>query len=198
MTIAKGQPWGEAGGLPPGAPMALSDADVARHAAAGGHAVVGLAAGGDLARTVGVRPGVASTGMLLPVDLGEVTVDGVTQLFAAHVVIRRSWWRGPVVAIMNAQYLGRFDVAPRSHPNDGVFDVVDLDQSMGIADRWKARRRLPSGTHVPHPQITVRRLKEWSCDLSAPSGVWVDGAKVTSAARSISFVVLPDRLTLAV
>ncbi len=56
---------------------------------------------------------------------------------------------------MNAQWIGSWDVAPRSHPNDGLLDRCEGDLSLD--DRWKARGRLPSGTHVPHPGIAEQR-----------------------------------------
>lgn len=196
MTIAKGQPWGEPGELPVDAPVAGSDEELA-HLAGQGHRIVGLRAG-DLARTVGVEPGRPSTRMRLPVDLGVVTVDGVEHGFAAHVVVRNSWWRGRVVAVMNAQYVGAFDVAPRSHPNDGLLDVVDVDPTMTMADRWKARRRLPSGTHVPHPSISTRRLKQWSVEFERPCRVWIDGVRQDSRIRRIEVRCVPDALTIVV
>ena len=75
----------------------------------------------------------------------------------AHVVARRSWWRGRIVAVFNCEHLGRWDVAPRGHPNDGLAEVLDVDATMTLRQRLQAWRRLPSGTHVPHPAISVSR-----------------------------------------
>ena len=55
--------------------------------------------------------------------------------------------------MLNADRIGAWDVAPRAHPNDGQLDVVEVDASMGLRDRWQASRRLATGTHVPHPAI---------------------------------------------
>ena len=49
------------------------------------------------------------------------------------------------------------DVAPRAHPNDGRFDVVEVSAAMPARARLQAWRRLATGTHVPHPDITTRR-----------------------------------------
>ena len=38
---------------------------------------------------------------------------------------------------MNAQWLGDWDLGPRSHPNDGLLDVTD--GTLPFGDRWKAR-----------------------------------------------------------
>ncbi len=101
----------------------------------------------------------------LPVDLGSVLIDGVHHWFTAHLVARRSWWRGPVVAVMNAQFRGAWNVAPKGHPNDGRLDV--LEASMATTERLKARARLRSGSHVPHPDIRERRVTAVQLDLAS-------------------------------
>lgn len=205
MTVEKGRPWGDAGPLADDGVVVASDAE-ARHAVeqarrtGGARPELGLV-GGDLWRTCGGRPGgaerVRSTDAVrLPVDLGSVLVDGVLHHFVAHLVARRSWWRGRLVAVMNAEYLGDWDVAPRSHPNDGRLDVVEADLS--VADRWKAWRRLPQGTHVPHPDITERRVRAAQVDLDVGTDVWLDGERVVRGARSLSIRVEPDALVCVV
>jgi diacylglycerol kinase family enzyme len=100
-----------------------------------------------------------------------------------------------VIAVMNAQFLGSWDVAPRSHPNDGRLDVVEVAPSLSVTDRWRARRRLPSGTHVPHPSITVRQTTTWTTTFDAPTPVWLDGERVGEAVE-ISVREEPDALVL--
>jgi diacylglycerol kinase family enzyme len=155
--------------------------------------------GGDLARTCGATGDEhrlrSQHAQRLPVDLGEVLVDGALHFFVAHLVARRSWWRGRIVAAMNAQYLGTWDVAPRSHPNDGRLDLVDADPSLG--DRFKARSRLPSGTHVPHPAIVERRVQAVQLDLDRGTKVWLDG-ECLGPARTLSIRTVPDALTVVV
>ena len=64
----------------------------------------------------------------------RVTLDDAAPTWGvAHVVVRRQWWRGEIVMAMNAQFYGRYDVAPRGHPNDGKVDVVRVDPSMRCA-----------------------------------------------------------------
>src|SRR4029450_5976164 len=100
--------------------------------------------GGDLCRTLGGRGDEARLrspeATRLPVDLGAVLLDGRLHWFVAHLIARRGWWSGRIVAAMNAEYLGPWDVAPRSHPNDGRLDTLDGDLPVG--ERLKARRRL--------------------------------------------------------
>lgn len=203
MTIEKGEPWGRPGPLPPGGVLVRSDAEAS---ALIGRArleqrdvpTLGLLAG-DLCRTVGGRGDEdrlrSAEAMTLPVDLGTVLVDGHLHHFVAHLVLRRSWWLGPVVAVMNAEWLGRWDIAPRSHPNDGRLDVFEGDPSLD--DRLKARSRLPSGTHVPHPDIRERRVAEVQFDLPRPTPVWLDGVRL-GPARTLSIRIEPDALTCVV
>lgn len=203
MTIEKGQPWGTPGPLADDGLLVTRDAD-ARAAAtearrSGGRLpMLGLLAG-DLARTVGGRGDVerlrSPEAVQLPVDLCAVLLDGRQHWFVAHLVARRSWWRGRVVAVMNAQWIGRWDVAPKSHPNDGLVDVLDGDLSLD--DRWKARSRLPTGTHVPHPGIAQRRVAALDLDLGRPTPIWLDGDRVAEA-RHVLVRVEPDALTCVV
>jgi hypothetical protein len=203
MTISKGAPWGEAGPLGEDGVVVGSDAEARRAVEAARRAgepfpELGLL-GGDLCRTVGGRGDRARLStpdaVRLPVDLGVALLDGVHHHFVAHLVVRRSWWRGRVVAVMNAQWIGAWDVAPRSHPDDGLLDVFDADLSLD--DRLKARRRLATGTHVPHPGIRQERVSALQLDLDRPTPVWLDGERV-AAARTISVRLEPDALTVVV
>jgi hypothetical protein len=203
VSVRKGEAWGAPGALPVDGVVVDSDLAARRvvtEARRSNRPIppLGLLAG-DLARTCGatgredrLRGPDAQT---LPVDLGEVLVDGALHFFVAHLVARRSWWRGPVVVAMNAQFLGDWDVAPRSHPGDGRVDLLQADLSLG--DRWKARSRLRSGTHVPHPGISERRVKAVQVDLAPGTSVWLDDERVGEA-RALSVRVVPDALTVVV
>jgi diacylglycerol kinase family enzyme len=133
--------------------------------------------------------------MQLPVDLGAVLIDGRLHWFVAHLVARRSWLRGRAVVVMNAQFIGAWDVAPKSHPDDGRLDVLDGDLPLG--QRLLARRRLRSGTHVPHPLIEQRRVSALQIDLDRPTPIYLDGEHVGDG-RSLSLRVEPDALTCVV
>jgi diacylglycerol kinase family enzyme len=95
---------------------------------------------------------------------------------------------------MNAEYLGRWDVAPRSHPNDGLLDTFEVTMSAG--ERLKARSRLATGTHVPHSGIKERRVAAMQVDVDGLD-VWLDG-QLVGPARSLSIRVEPDALTCVV
>jgi hypothetical protein len=187
MTVERGGAWGKAQPLPADGVIARSDADAASVIASArsrGLAVppIGLLAG-DLCRTVGgtgdERRLLTDEAVTLPVDIAEVEVDGHPHVFVAHVVARRSWWRGRVWIAMNAEWLGRWDVAPRAHPGDGMLDILDV--ALDFGDRLKARRRLRTGTHVPHRDITQVRAASARAAFDKRFDVWVDGRRVGDA-----------------
>ncbi|MEO7556714.1 MAG: hypothetical protein ABIV94_08955 [Acidimicrobiales bacterium] len=202
MTIRKGEPWGGHGPLPADAVVVHSDAEaraVVEQALRAKEVVPALGLlGGDLCRTLGgtgdeehLR---SPEALRAPIDLGEVLIDGRLHWFVAHLVTRRSWWQGTIRAAMNAQFHGRWDVAPRSHPNDGLLDTFVADLPSG--DRLKARGRLRSGTHVPHPGIDERRVKAVQWDVGG-ANVWLDG-ELVGPAHALSIRIEPDALLCVV
>ena len=203
MGISKGELWGAPGPLPPDGIEVRTDAEARTLVEAARRAdrtlpVLGLL-GGDLCATVGGRGEAdrlrSTEAMTLPIDVGSVLIDGRLHWFVAHLVARHTWWRGRVVAVMNAQWIGPWDVAPKSHPNDGLLDVFDGDPSFD--DRLKARSRLHTGTHVPHPDIRQRRVDALQLEFARPTPIWLDGERVASA-RTLSIRVEPDALTCVV
>lgn len=195
MTIRKGEPWGEPVERPADLRVLGSDAEVAAAVSADPTASIGLS-GGDLHRSVGSPPA-RTTMQRLPIDALAVSADGEEFLAVAHVVVRRGWWRGPIVVAMNVDHLGDWNVAPRAHPNDGRVDLVEVEPSMTLRERWQARGRLAAGTHVPHPKISVRTGVEATWKFSEPQGVWVDGVRAIEA-RAVSIAVRPDAFTVVV
>jgi hypothetical protein len=197
MTIRRGEPWGETVAVPPDLTLVASDAElhdtiVAHRSAGTAVPSIGLG-GGDLARTVagGSAGQFSAAATRLPLDLVRVEADGHTTWSAAHVVCRRSWWRGEVDLAMTAQYVDGRDVVPRGHPNDGKLDLLNVDPAMPARVRWQAARRARTGTHLPHPQLRTRQVA--SVDLAFPRvlHLWVDGRRWRSA-RSVTLTVEPD------
>ena len=92
-------------------------------------------------------------------------------------------------------FVGSWNVAPRAHPGDGLVNIVDAD--LGLGDRLKARSRLPSGTHVPHPDISTRRAKAAQVTFDRATPVYLDGDRVGSATQ-VSVRVEADALTVVV
>ena len=200
MTVRRGEDWGRRAARPADVVEVADDAagaalvDAARQEGRPAP-VLGLR-GGDLRRTLGGAPvdHLADEVGEYPVDVGLVVLDGVERAFLAHLVARRSWWRGELVAAMNAEHLGAWDVAPRGHPNDGRLDVLHV-VDLSVGDRWKAWRRLPTGTHVPHPGIALRPAAAVDLALRRPLTVWLDGRRAGTTDHLV-IRVEPDALTV--
>ena len=122
--------------------------------------------GGDLCRTLGGGAGKELQGVRFTVDLGEVLLDGRLHLFVAHLVARTRLWTRAFVA-MNAQSLGRWNLGPRAHPNDGLLDTYDV--RLPRNQLLPVRSRLHHGAHLPHPNIKERRTAALQVELERPA-----------------------------
>lgn len=197
MTISKGSSWGHPVVRPGELRIAATDAELATLLTDGtGHPVA--ASGGDLFRTMGSRPiGGRNELMAFPLDVVDVELDGRAPVVAvAHVLARLparrgGAWRGPILVVMNAEFIGDADVAPRGHPNDGRVETLVVDESMTARQRWASRRRMRNATHLPHPQISTRSVRNATYDFDTALRVFADGVDVGSA-RSITVTVRPD------
>ncbi len=201
MTIRRGEPWGEPVQSPNFLRVAPTDKDAREWVVAlreTGREMLPLGlGGGDLARTLGGGtpgrfPGTVTTA---PVDIVRVEADGRTTWAVAHVVARRGWWSGEVWMAMNAQYLGEYDVAPRSHPNDGKVDVVHVEAGMPRRARRQARERARTGSHLPHPQLVATQSQSATATFEQPLVIWVDGVR-WGTASNITVTCEPDALVV--
>jgi len=203
VTIRKGEAWGAPGPLPEAGRLVRSDAAarlLVEPAWLAGDAlpVLGLL-DGDLCHTLGGQgdePRLHSPdAMTFPIDLGVATFDGERHCFVAHAVARRAWWRGRAVTAMNAQWLGEWDLGPRSHPNDGLLDLTDGVLPLG--QRLEARRRARTGTHLPHPDLTTSRVAAADLTFAHPLDVWLDGTRV-GRTTTLHLAIEPDALRVVV
>jgi hypothetical protein len=199
MTIRKGEPWGEPAVCPSDLRVVSTDRDLrdwvvwhrTREMSIGD---VGVA-GGDLARTCGGDTGRHPSAARVPLDAMRVTLDDGPPTWAvAHVIARREWLRNEVVMVMNAQFYGPYDVAPRSHPNDGRIDVLRVDPAMGWRERLQARQRAHNGSHVPNRHLLLRSMTNVDLRFDRPMIVWIDGVRC-GAARHLQVGVEPDAFT---
>lgn len=201
MTIRRGEPWGEQVQSPDFVRVVPTDRDAREWVLAlreTGRPMVPVAlGGGDMARTLGGGSPGRFPGMVMtaPIDLLRVEADGRTTWAVAHVVARRSWWRSDVWLAMNAQFLGEYDVAPRSHPNDGKVDVIHVQPGMPVRARRQARDRARTGTHLPHPQLAVTHAESASATFQQPLVIWVDGVR-WGTATEITVTCEADALTV--
>ena len=180
MTIKPGEPGARLWTALDRSTVVADDAALGRWLAAGGAGPVRVGAG-DLVRTVG---GVSTGRRVSP--LSDRHAAGRPRRRRARRTDRgrarrrastRSlgWWRGPLWAAMNVsrlRVLGR-RASGSSQRRPGRRRSVDAD--MRVAGAAQAARRLPSGTHLPHPAITdhASRARHW--DGSQPATVYLDG-----------------------
>lgn len=198
MTIEPGMPWGRQIARPDHLVIVDGDPSLASALARSDGRPIAVGSG-DLARTLGASSqGQQATVNELPVDLVEVRLDDASEALVAcaHVIARSPWsrghwWRGPILAVMNAEFISDWDVAPRGHPNDGRVEIFEVDASLSMRHRFAARRRLRNGTHVPHPQIVTRSVRHATWSFPRPVVVIVDGRHV-GRASSLEITVVPD------
>lgn len=197
MTIEKGKTWGSNVARPTGMRTVVGDAGLAA-ALTDGSGLPTAPTSGDLHRTVGGRDIAGLDEVLeLPIDLLHVTLDdGVTRAACAHVSLqhvayRGGWWRGDVLMVMNADFLGAWRVAKRGHPNDGRAESCSWSADFNVRQRAQARRRLPLGTHIPHPLITTRSFRNRTWDFDVSMVVKIDGVRV-GRTRTLEVNTIPD------
>ena len=194
--IEKGSDWGRAARVPEDAIWVETDAAAAEVVAAarrrGGDVPPLVMTGGDIVRTLGGTGDRArlerGEGTNVSLDMGAALIDGRLNWFVAHLIGRRGWWRGRVLAVCNAAFVGSWNVAPQAHPGDGKLDVIDTDLS--LTDRVLARRRLVAGTHLPHPRISTRRITAMQFDLDPDLEIHLDHRPI-GRSRKVSVRVEP-------
>lgn len=204
MVIQRGQSWGSEGIAVHDLVWTSSDVELAKHISAGRKDVA--VSGGDMWRTIGSRsrrvlPG--ETAMCLPIDVMHVeyqtvTGDLLTKMAVANVVVRPAnvrggWLRGEISVVANAQFLRKWDVAPRGHPNDGRVELTQVSRAMGLRQRWSARSRLRTGTHLPHPLINAKSVPSFvsNFDEGSQQVLWIDQQRIGQV-KSVTIEVISD------
>jgi len=163
-----------------------------------------IVTGGDIAHCLGdpLSPEIGANCIEVPIDALRVSItmrNGVTltQIAASHVVIG-SWLRGRLVCLSNGGFIGPKNVSPRAHPNDGLFDVMSLDSSMGVRQRIRARQKSTLGTHLPHPLLeTSRSRSAHYAALSRNEALQIDGVRIRRW-TSVHIEIVPDYWRLLV
>ena len=109
--------------------------------------------------------------------------------------MRNGWWRGALLGVVNCAYIGEWNVAPRAHPNDGRFDIVEVSPTMSVRQRFQARRRLPHANHLPHPAITTRTAEHELWTFDEPRHLYVDGVPRSRCSR-LEITISPDHFAI--
>ena len=215
--LRPGDPWGHAATDPPDLDVAGDDADLAAVAMSNGGALVRYRPSprSDMARALGLGP--ASTGATeVAIDALEIEPDGGAvnavvlgpspdrlrwSARASSITVRldgRPWFRGraTTVVVASGQFLRGADVVPRGHPGDGWAEV----QVYALARRARRpmRRRLPTGTHVPHPGIRAGRARRVEVEVAGRGlPVEVDGRPRGRTSR-LGVTLVPTAIRLLV
>jgi diacylglycerol kinase family enzyme len=214
-VIRKGEPWGEPTDARPDVTVAGDDRALASSVADAPGALVRFepTESSDLARALGLHT-VSSTGIEVALDTLRVddTHDGVNAVNAIVLGTRpdrvRAWTRATqvrvevdgrerftghatTVVVANGQFVAGLDVVPRGHPGDGRIEV----QVYGLArgERAGMRRRLPTGTHVPHPRIMQATGRRVVVTAERPLPLELDGRR---SGRTLTLTVEVNPATL--
>ena len=217
--LRHGEPWGRAASGPPDDEVTGDDADLAAFATRHPGALVRFrpSARSDLARALGIGPDDAGT---TEVGIDTVTLEGAAAASAVNAVVLgpapdrlrwptraadvtvrldgRRWFSGraTTVVVANGQFLRGADVVPRGHPGDGWVEVQVY--ALGRRERAEMRRRLPSGTHVPHPRIAAGRARHVEVEVTARClPVEIDGRRHGRSKR-LEVTVVPASIRLLI
>ncbi len=168
----------------------------------------------DLARSIGLSDASGTPGgVALPLDVVQGVGTAVNMIVSGTAPDRlrrhhrrhnvavsvdgRTIHDGPAtsVVIANGQFLRGLDVVPRGHPGDGRLEVHVY--ALAAGERPGMRRRLPAGTHLPHPRITTTTGRDITVGWARPRDVEVDGRPQERAA-SLHLAVAPAAYRLLV
>jgi len=198
VTIEKGAAWGTRGTAP--ADLVVADDEVALARAVGAGARHVALRDGDLLRALGLDdatpPRAGEPALLLPCDALRVQIDDAPPLTAVSTVVVGSTLRARFIATSGG-FVGRANVAPRAHPNDGLLDVLVVAPDMPLRQWLAARQRMQLGDHLPHPHMEMRRAAMHDISFDSAELVRIDGTK-HGRARRVRIEVLPDAFVLCV
>jgi len=131
-------------------------------------------------------------------DPAEIAAEIVGGLDLEIELDGRPWFDGRATTVVVAigQFLRGLDVVPRGHPGDGKAEiqVYELEKR----ERGEMRKRLATGTHLPHPRIRQRTAHTISlrADPSAPTEV--DGLDPPEVTTMTTISVIPGAYRLLI
>jgi YegS C-terminal NAD kinase beta sandwich-like domain len=214
--LRHGQPWGHPPTGPPDVEIAGDDADLADVTLRHPDALVRFrpAPTSDLGRALGLSPDAAGTTEVtldaLAFDTNGRAVNAVivgrppdrvrwtTRPASVSVTIDgRRWFAGlaTTVVVASGQFVRGADLVPRGHPGDGWAEVQVY--ALTRNERGAMRRRLPSGTHLPHPRIKTGRARRVEISVDRALPLEVDG-RDRARTRQLSVALVPEAIRLLV
>jgi hypothetical protein len=187
--LRHGQPWGRPATGEPELEVAGEDGALAEVAAQHPGALVRYRPSptSDVARALGLGRDAAGT----EVALDALALDELGGARAVNAVVvgrppdrlrwtarasaitvtidGRAWFAGraSTVVVASGQFLRGADLVPRGHPGDGWAEVQVYSLPRG--ERRAMRRRLSTGTHVPHPLVRTARARRIEIEVAGRS-----------------------------
>ena len=191
--IRRGEPWGHAAIMPDTVVEANSDAALAMC----DRSELIFISHGDIARSIGnpTLPAKGSRCTEISVDAMKCTLqrrgsEDLPIIAASSIVVGR-FWKGRHIVVSNAGWLNDANLAPRAHPNDGVVEMLTMSSEMNLRQRFFARRRMFTGTHLPHPDITMRRESSIQILREGNETLKIDGIDFSEWTH-LAIDVMPD------
>lgn len=209
MTIRKGEQWGEPCSAPVGLPEFATERDLGFHVRGNGVIPQAILKSGTLFQALGIAaPTPDRERIKVLIDLIKVAytdLDGRDRddIAVGSVLIGRRSWLGDLCIISNCGYMGTREVLSKAHPNDGVMDVLTVSSLMPFMQRLQAWRRIPTSSHLPHPDITTKQIERFSWPLEGNESplkrarLVIDG-EALGLVKSVRMQVIPDAITLYV
>ncbi|MFM8954990.1 MAG: hypothetical protein ACKOH9_04280 [Actinomycetota bacterium] len=119
----------------------------------------------------------------------------ITRFLVGQAVLGNGFFRGRTVGVFNVSFHAGRDWAPRAHPNDGKMDVVEFAKDMKFAQRFAAYRKLKTGSHLPHPDVSYHQSTAYEYDDLRATRLTVDSLDL-GAVKTCTFQVIVDAVTL--
>jgi hypothetical protein len=213
--LRPGDEWGSPTDAEPDLLVHGGDADLAAALGALGPApgplVRYLPRASDLAPALGLAadatdPAAPARGIALGLDALDTSLGrAVNAVVVGRDPVAMRWWHrrrpvsvtvdgrhhhdGPALAVVvaNGQYLAGRDAVPRGHPGDGRIEVQVY--APGPAERGPMRRRMTTGTHLPHPRVHTTTGREVRVRSEPGTRITLDGVPHPGRADTDELVV---------
>jgi YegS C-terminal NAD kinase beta sandwich-like domain len=218
--LRPGQPWGHPASAPPDVELSGEDVDLAAVVARNPGALVRFrpSSRSDIARALGLGPDAAAT-TEVALDSLVIEVDALGDTTAVNAVVvgrppdrlgwttrnapmwitvdGRTWFTGEATTavVASGQFLRGADLIPRGHPGDGWAEVQVYTLSRN--ERRAMRRRLASGTHVPHPLIKTGRARHVEIAIGRAVPLEVDG-RARGTTKRLAVDLVPEAIRILV
>jgi hypothetical protein len=213
-VITPGKEWGAPCDAQPDLEVHGGDTDLASAVAQHPGTLIRFTpnADSDIARAVGLRAGDPQRNWAVPMDVLRIDDEKLEGRIAVNMAILgtppdEANWRSHTLSIdvdgtttpgfcavvATGQYRNGLDLVPRSHPGDGWAEL----QLYNLPARHRAamKDRLATGSHLPHPNITQRRIHTTTLTTPTPLQFDLDGLRLDPV-QSVSITVVSNAYRL--